>query len=354
MTRTRYPRIAIGGGKYCYSGPRCRVHGILNDTPQAMLEKAPQPTSPTQAVEAPLRTSPHPVTSAINSSLKWTGEAPEWWSEYKEKAMADPELPTTPELLDVIDSPMGKLAVIWHNESQAESDRYVTLDSGMGIYACYYKSFDTGEELGRVGMTHMTTESVERTFGNDEFTPFRWQARFTGTNYHFREGDTKTGYHNLTGEALLEKRRETWLDANKASRKSYITPDGEYVAPYDLDKTHIPDDKTVQKDLKVFYKTFKKEMDNKRKYYSVPYVDFSEVKNPLKGKGFGAALYIYTAQKLGAQGKVLRGSGLQSDSAQGLWKTFNKHFSKNVSKITLDYNGEKSTYPILDFRKTDA
>ena len=293
----------------------------------------------------------HPVSAAGVFSSSWTGKAPKWWKKYESKAMADEQLPTKPELIDIIDSPAGPLAVVWQNESQADNDRSVTMSSGMGVSVCYYKSVKTGETLGYVKMTSMNPESFERSFGNDEFTPFRYMSRYSGSRYGFEGGwDEPYGNRNLTGEELLQKRREVWVKAQNNLGRGLYTEDKEYVSAVNVSARHLPDDKTVAKDLKEFAAPVKKEMTNKRTYFKTPYVDYSKVEEPLKGKGFGAALYVYTAKKLGENGQVLRGSGIQSDDAQALWSRFTTKFPKNISSIKLNYMGEKSIAPILDFR----
>lgn len=290
---------------------------------------------------------------AVESSLNYEGVQPKWWKEYQDAAASDEQLPAKAELIDVIDSPVGKLAVVWQDESHEEMDRDLTLDSGMGVNICYYKSFETGETLGFVKMTSMDDKSIKKSFGDDEFTSFRWEDRFSGRSYGFRrDGDMKTTKDRvISEEESTEIRRKIWVSSTKSQKRGITDSNGEYVAYYDITEEHLPDDKTVTKDLKAYKQKMKKDIDNMRAYYSTPYVDYSEVNKNLKGKGFGAALYIYTARKLGENGKVLRGSGIQTDNAQSLWGNFAKRFPNNTSTIELDYKGEKGSSPILDFRK---
>jgi hypothetical protein len=290
---------------------------------------------------------------AADSSLNYEGTQPKWWKGYQEKAAADEKLPAKAELIDVIDSPAGKLAVVWQNESHQKGDRGLTMDSGIGINVCYYKSFETGETLGYVKMAYMDDRTVKMSFGDDEFTPFRWEDRYSGSSYGFRYSpEMKTSKDRvISKEEAIELRRKVWVAAIKASDMGIKTADGKYVASYNINESHLPDDKTVAKDLKKYAKEMQKTIDIKREYYKTPYVDYSQVNDKLKGKGFGAALYVYTARKLGEQGKVLRGSGIQSDDAQSLWGKFAKRFPNNVSNIELESRSGKTISPILDFRK---
>ena len=296
------------------------------------------------------------VGSAIQSNLQWDGAKPDWWAEHEQSALDHKLIPTKPELLDVIDSPVGKLAVVWQQVSHSKTDKGVVLGSGMGLNVCSYRSFETGEEVGYVKMTYMDKESVERSFGNDEFTPYRWQDRWSGDTYPFNDDDENGkqgvyGDRDLKGEELKAKRREVWLAAQRHMGHGITDKNGKYFANYNLSRDNIPDDETVNKDLKMFSTRVRKEMKEKQGYWKVPNVDYSHVDDSIKGKGFGTALYVYTAKKLGTQGKVLRASGLQSDDAQATWGRFAKHFPDNITSVTLTNRGEKHKTPALDFRK---
>lgn len=293
-----------------------------------------------------------PITAALKSSLAWKGEIPTWWDAYKNQTMNDAELPNTPELLDVIDSPEGKLAVVWQKNSQESQDRNMTLESGMNVNICYFKSFETGEKVGYIKLSAMNDEAMEHSFGKDEFSPFRYQARYSGKRYHFYE---RNGDRNLTGEGLQEKRREIWLDAMRAQGVGVRNAENVYVEARNLTKEHIPDDSTVAKDLKKFSTEFSKEINNARKYFKIPFVDFSSVNSSVSGAGYGTSLYVYAARRLGVQGQVLRGSGTQTDEAKNLWAKLKKNFPQNVSTVKLTYSRTYSqavkTFPIFDFRK---
>jgi hypothetical protein len=291
------------------------------------------------------------IDNAATSSLKWEGEQPTWWAEYKRDSENHELVPTTAELIDIIDSPEGKLAVVWQNESQREMDSGISLGSGYGTRICYFKSVETGKTLGFVNMAYMDKDSVERTFGNDEMTPYRWNSRYGGTRYPFERENQTYGDRDLKDEALKEQRRKVWVVAARDARRTIRDADGDYVSYYNINESHIPDDATVEKDLKEFAAPIKKEMRNAKNYYSTPYVDYSEVEKPLKGQGYGTALYVYTARMLAKEGKVLRGSGLQSDDAQKIWGRFKEKFPNNVSSINQNYKGQKSQAPIFDFRE---
>ena len=336
---------------------KCRFHGhpdnglsvvLMQEKINAIFQASAQPK------EVPAK---ELTDNALSSSLEWKGKKPKWWAAYAEELENHPLLSTSAELVDVVDSPAGPLAVIWQHESHAANDLGVNLGSGYGIKTCFYKSMQTGETLGYIKMAYVDESTIERSFGDDEFTPFRVARRFDSSlrvrfeNETEMDKDLRHGERNLTGEALLQKRREVWLACAKAAEKNIIDANGESIAYYNISDKHIPDDTQVEKDLKVYRKEYQKGVEEKKESFKAPYVDFSRVDEPLKGKGYGTALYVYTARMLGKENKVLRGSGLQSDDAQKVWDGFKKKFPNNVSKMNRDHYGEVLIDPILDFRQ---
>jgi hypothetical protein len=361
-------------GTICRTGPACKRHGgktvnvadsikrqlVSAKTASYASSTAVPISTPTAKpavtpVEAPIKNDA--VRAAVTSSLNYTGPKPQWWNKYRENALADKAFPTDPKLLDIIDSPIGKLAVIWQDTSQDERQKTLINSKGMGLYSCYYNSVETGERVGYVNMAYMDKDTLKRSFGDDEFAAFRYQEEWSGSSYDLTDWDADDdddnyvpAYSGLTGEALLEKRREVWLGAMKADHNSVTTTDGKYVEYYNLDKEHVPDDETVKKDLDKYSKAIHKNLKKNSSYFTTPYVDYSKVDSKLAGKGLGSALYIYTARALAQKGKVLRGSGIQSNEAQALWGRFKHTLPLNTRKMELIMNGEKKKYFALDFR----
>lgn len=325
------------------------VQSHIKDMRQFFGEALPSPKTISSLSHKPASLTQH----AAKTSLTWKGDKPSWWNKFYEESASNPHLPSQPELLDVIDSPAGKLAVVWQPESQDKADDGMTITSGIGVSACYYKSIETGRTLGYIKMASMTEETVEKAFGNDEFTPYRWSSRFSGSNFGFRAKASLMqpyGERDLTGDELIQKRREVWVHAQQNLGAGLKTEDGGYVSSINVTQKNLPDDATVQKDLKKFARVINKQIKFKKEYYKTPYVDFSRVEEPLKGKGFGSALYVYTARRLAQNDQVLRGSGIQSDDAMRTWENFRKNLKGKVSSIELNYNGDKSISPVLDFR----
>jgi hypothetical protein len=251
----------------------------------------------------------------------------------------------SPELLDVIDSPAGKLSVIWQEHSHDSRDQMVWT-RGYQVSGTYYKSFDTGETLGFVNTVEMNDTSFARAFGDDEFTTFRYAQDSSGSHYGFRNADEEPE----TEEDVRVIRQRLWVYAQQAAGRGITAPSGERVASYNVSDKHLPDEATILKDLEASRKPFEEEILLKKQDLSTPVIDYSEMPKPLKGKGLGANLYVYTARRLAKSGKALRGSGIQSNSAAALWGKFKEHSPDNVREITMSKDYDNETYLTLDFR----
>jgi len=292
------------------------------------------------------------VSNAVSVSLDYQGEKPKWWNSYVAEAENHEDYPTTPQLLDVIDSPSGPLAVVWQAQSHQPNDTPVTSSSGAGVNITYYKSIETGEILGHVKASWSDEKTYAHSFGDDEFTPFRWRRRFGGSYYPFDGGGTESfGERNLEGEELLQKRRDVWVTAHRDFKIGATDANGKTVDYVNVNESHLPDDAQVAKDVSKWGKKFRKDMNADIDYYRTPFIDYSSVDASLVGKGYGSALYVYAARQLGKEGKVLRGSGTQTDYAKGAWKGFKKNIPNRVTQVTTTYRGNDEDHLALDFTK---
>lgn len=297
------------------------------------------------------------VSRAVDSPLIWGGAKPEWWDGYRSELLSHPDAPSEPQLVDVVDSPVGPLAVVWQDECYDRGELSMSFDSAIGMQVCYFKSVQTGATLGYIRVASMTDETIERSFGDDEFTAFRFRSRFGGTRYPFQDEPDgsgapglRGGQRNLSGDALVQKRREVWLTAHQDLGLPVRDADGSVVPAYMVSEKHVPSDDEVKRSLADISVTLKAEMDAKRAYHGTPYISYSKVEDPLKGQGFGSALYVYTARMLGRQGKVMRASMNQQPAAVEAWKRFQKAFPKRSGSMSIVNNDESIRVATLDFR----
>lgn len=299
----------------------------------------------------PVLTGAETIDQACHSSLSYDGPAPQWWDSYNAYAESQATHPRIAaaqrEIIDVLNTSEGKIAVVWEEHSSALNDQYSFADKGFRVQQLAYRSFETGEVMGYVKVTSITDEGIKAAYGDDEYTPFRYDSGYNGTSYYSAEKMEEKG------ASSDDVARAYWYDSAKSFGESVLDEEGERVPHYQMTMDHVPQDMTrVRADLATRSSALKKKMETTNAYYSQPYVDFSRMTSSLQGKGFGTAAYVYTARKLAEQGHPLRASGLQSDSAKPLWERLEKNFPGKVKDVELTLPDGKETrkYQVFDFR----
>jgi len=107
---------------------------------------------------------------------------------------------------------------------------------------------------------------------------------------------------------------------------------------------------TVKRDLQEHAQSIHADRLDMTQHQAIPFVDYSRIHPPLKGQGYGTALYIYMARKLAQRNQALRGSSSQTPEARGTWERFKKHLPAQVKPLTLSRKGKSNDYFMLDFR----
>lgn len=326
----------------------CRVHGtrrVREGTPEWFQQQPETPSAPTR----PLFTDPAPVARALEANLGWEGEKPSWWAEYA-ATVEGQEASCTPELLDMIDTPEGPVAVVWLENSPKPRDQNAVTQDGMRLNYLGFYHPGTQDYLGYVKMIFVDEETKKAAFGEDELAPYRWGERYAGGLYVDLPAPEE--WAASSEEEKDEFRRELWRAATRESGEG-IMHEGEWIPPYRMSDAYIPaNPERIKHDLDTLHAPrFLKRQQEQEEYFKLPFVDFSRMEDPLKGKGYGSAAYVYTARRLAQEGKVLRASGTQSGEAQTTWGRFRARFADNVKTVYLkDGRGKKIGHSLLDFR----
>lgn len=315
------------------------------------------------------------IDRALESNLEYTGPSPRWLSKLQKdfrSVFGDSE--SVPKILDVIDSPVGKLAVVYSYRSMRLGDSDIQDERGFTIRDTSFVDLKTGEEVGYVKASFVDEASCQRSWGNDEWSSLRHVDEYGGSQwgtYHYidnpeaTKGPRKRGGPSPrikvdsiqaaeTPEALLEAHRQIWA---RSHANLYLTPislkeKNNYIESRNLGSKDAPATvEEITKDLKVVRKEVDKTYKNFKKDFEDPFVDYSKVDNRLKGTGAGSALYIYAARMLGKENKIFRGSGIQTDAAGDVWSRFSKNEKIPVSKMTKKWSKSKPQDCFyLDFR----
>lgn len=308
------------------------------------------------------------IDRAVEADLTYSGKTPRWMSSAIKESKGT--FGSTPEIIDVIDSPEGKLAVVWEPHSLAKNDANMP-ERGYVVTRVALRNMKTGDVRGYVKTTHVDDESVKIAFGEDGYESLRYMSDASGSNYgtYRWEKNGKKNKHGRemsdqvdliqsasTPEELLEAKRHIWAASHRAENLS-IKVDGEYKAPYNISDSDAPtDEKQLDKDLKKITRRTDKKVVEFKETHGNPYIDYSSVENELKGTGIGSALYVYSARMHAKKDRSIRGSTLQSDSAQSVWNRFAQNDKLPVGKITRTnrHSGEKTESYVMDFRSKPA
>ena len=306
---------------------------------------------------------PH-TAHAVNSSLSYEGEVPAWFSKFREENSGP--FGGKPELIDVIDTPVGKMAVVWEEESSQPQDRFVQVEDGRHINRVTYRSMETGEEQGYMSLVSMSEESTQRAWGNDEWTGIKYWEERRGTSFGLKEWNRENGVKTVTysveaastPEEKEEAKKRVWARTHKAMKTFPASVDRKDLAIVNLKEEHAPNGEQLDAELAPLQKQAITEMKAYRNSNKQPTIDFITLHDSLRGKGLAASLYVYGARKVGEKNLLLKASGIQSDDAQSAWKRMvdkeglpiRKQKFKRVSGFNPRDVDHVSSY-VMDFRK---
>lgn len=296
--------------------------------------------------------------AALESPLEWIGPKPKWFKKLeKEKGpFSDSKI----SLIGKIPSPEGDLAVIWENDSRADNDVSIEVDRGYEISRVTINDLETGKQVGYLKMGSMNQESIERSFGADEWQEFAWASDALGGNYGFRRyknDGVEVPIRAKDPQKVLEAKKHLWAQSHASMQKTpqdfdrSVLPWGGLV---NLKEEHAPaDEKLLDRDIDVLRKELRIQMVAQRDWHSDPTIDYIRIEENLKGAGLGHALYVFGARMQAKSGRVLRASGIQSPEARRSWARM-KRVGLPVKTIQKpeSYIGESEMrdYLTLDFR----
>lgn len=297
------------------------------------------------------KTSPFTDT-AFASTLKYEGKVPRWFKK----------IPTTlqknffgcePELLDIIDGPNGKLAVVWEENSVEANDIWLGVEKGYNTSQLTLRDARSGEVKAYLKAAYQTQESQERSYGTDEWKGFRSLAEresFYGMEKEYpKDTDYKVGDDSFESIVINPPTLET-----EEQLRDFIAKARRTLDIYGEPRTEAMDEETLRKEVNALQKVANDRLAIDLENYRTPYIDFSKVADDkLRGKGLGHSLYIFTARKLSEKGLGLRASGLQSDEAQKSWRLMaaDKRFPITVQNWLYRHRGgnQVSAGYVMDF-----
>lgn len=272
---------------------------------------------------------------ALSSSLEYSGEIPQWLEKLNKNNGTNED--NQSEIIDVIDTSVGELAVVWSEIPEKDSDRHVVFKRGFNLNSIEYRNLETGEIKGYLKATYVDEKSSERAFGNDEYSALRaYTSRHLGTGIFDVEYDETNAENDITitpndflndKEKRIESKKKVWANSY---RFMHLTPnsfkerdDLDYGTKvyYNLSEKYAPnDEEKLDEEISEINKQYKELHDNNKRSYDTPFIDYSNLDYSLRGQGVGASMYVYAARKLSEKGLGLSASGTQTEEAQKAWK----------------------------------
>lgn len=373
------PGRCIAQPGHCKYGSESEHHSSPEDarTAYEQSQSGSAVTTLTKASEkdaAPVSEKSARIDRALSSDLTYNGPTPRWLKKLQkesEKRFGG----ESPKIIDVIDTPAGKMAVVWETNSMAENDSRMPW-RGFVIRSTCMRDMKTGETLGYVKTTFVDDGSVKAAFGNDKWASLRYKDEFSGSDYgcrtyvetdevnrQGRKVNRKVDSLGLakTPEEVLEVKRNMWAKSHAALRltpESYAASSKDSKDKYYLGRPTIeaaPNDEAVlMRDMDQVLKVTNKDFANFKKDFKDPFIDYSSMDQSLQGTGLGSSLYVYSARMLGKENKILRSSGLQSDQAKTVWDRFkdDARLPVRAKKHKFSSDDRAQDCYVMDFRKS--
>jgi len=309
---------------------------------------------------------------ALNSSLEYDGPIPQWFQEIDDfknyQNFLMPRGYKSPEIIDVIeDENLGKLAVIWEDDSLSSRDLTIQIERGCHMSRLVYRDFNTGELKGFLTTEWADDSSVKRSWGEDEWSALCYCNEWEGSSFGMEQDPFNEVKYSPYRSPLLKDD----TDKERLIKKSLIwakAHKGLNLLPESVDRSSLPwgmlinlSEDMAPKDEKILDKELKKVQDRASELYSqfkenhsTPTVDYVSLNDSHKGNGLGVSLYIYTARMLKQKGLYLSESTIQTEGSQAVWRRIlgDKNIPKSLGKKSYSKNNtyDTSTTGRVDFR----
>lgn len=317
------------------------------------------------------------VNRALSTSLNYDGEIPDWMSELNDSA-TDLGF-AAPEIVDVIESPVGPLAVVWSKDSTKSRDE-LPQSKGFSVSDLSFRKFKSGAIVGELNADRVNDESTVRAFGNDKWSSMQYAEKSVGVSLGLKKRvpDESNGRYKdvsaldlaQTEDEILQAHKHIWAMSHKGLRlqpnsitrrikelrKSAQGTDAEELRSlsrlefYNLTSNEAPATvEEIDKDLQKIRERTDKIYEKFKKDHGASIVSWVTVSKDLRGSGFGSALYVYAGRIMGREGETLSGSRVQSDSAVSAWERFSANSDIPTVKIASSLTSNDSNM-CLDFR----
>ncbi len=306
----------------------------------------------------------HPLSAAaervLTGSLEPLEDQPEWIWEHSFRLQQE-LFGVTPQSIAVVDSPLGRLALVWEEESIDGGDIHSYVDRGYRVSRIALRSLADGELYGHLKTAQRTRESLEASYGSDEWRGMRYlrsersfYAMASSTVKHY-EISPDQGADDLQWESrsIEPPKLETDSQLQDFIQRARVT-----LYAYDRDPVRSMSREALKDELEELKAMANLELDRQSNDSTV-HIDQSRIyREELRGQGLGAALYIAMGRKQAERGNRMMASGLQTEEAKRSWQRMASDPRLPVAVQNDVYwdsqaNREIAARYVLDFRDAE-
>lgn len=288
--------------------------------------------------------------NALTNNLNYTGKIPRWFKKHPTLLQED-LFGTKPEIIDVIDSPIGKLAVVYEENSDSASDIYTAIRTGSRISKISYRNFKTGETVAKLISALHDEKSTTISYGDDDWRGFRYLRTMRGF-YSMEDEEDRAPIHKKLNYA--EKLKHPYIVNPPNFEKDEDIKDFIQKARSKLNLDYFPTDNLSREELLSEVNELKLVANQSLQEYSdmtsYPIIDSSKITSDnLRGIGLGSSMYIYLGRKLAETNNRLDASSLQTDEAKKVWIRLAADERIPVSVKRVVYDGKIHAKYSIDF-----
>lgn len=297
--------------------------------------------------------------TALTADLQPLDQQPAWiWGQASR--LQQELFGVTPQVIATVDSPLGPLAVVWEEATVEANDLTSQVEDGYLISRISYRAMATGELVGYLKTTSMTEDSVEKSFGDDEWRGLRYaRAResFYPMDRSYVQGERNYSPH----QSAEDLQRSTVNPPDLADREKlveFVSKAQSHFRDYSNRSPALMEDGELRDELSRLQGIANQNLDHYRESFEEPFIDYIKLdRDELRGQGLGASLYVFMARKQAERGLPLRASGLQTPEAEKSWDSMaaDPRFPIRVgNSLYRDRSHRKiSVSYFLDFREQD-
>lgn len=267
------------------------------------------------------------TTQALNSSLRYNGVIPEWFKGLEKTTQEI--FNESPILMDVIETNIGSLAVVWEEHSTSDLNVSLQFESGLQIPCVRYVNVLTGETEAFIQSIYMDNESIRKCWGDNEWTSVCFAQKTLNVDLGMFEVKSCTESHGyicspFNNDSLnddVSVKQKIWEKCNET---------------FNLNLGDAPNNNEKLNDgMKMIQEFADEKLELYCESFKYPKVSYVFLNQALHGQGLSESLYVYMARKLSEKNLPLLASENQNYNIDDTWEKIirNKDITVQLFKV---------------------